>query len=318
MTNEEVLEQVRIKVKSSIDNAYNVLRNRIDKFGVVQPNIQRLEGTDRILVELPGVKDPERVRKLLQGAAKLEFWETFDNSEVFGDIQKANDKLKDLNALSKGDSSSVIKGDTSAIASVDSSKADTTKLSLAEKLALKNDSAKSDSTGAGQMSDIEAKKQFPLLSVLRPFADQQGRLMPGPRVGYALVSDTGKVNAILNRPEIRASMQRKDVRFLWTAKPQEENKNYFDLIAIKVPRDGNPRLTGDHVTNATVEYGQLNNRPEVSMTMDGPGANIWRRMTKENVKKSIAIVLDDYVYSFPTVQNEIAGGRSSISGNFDP
>ncbi|MCC6769049.1 MAG: protein translocase subunit SecD, partial [Bacteroidia bacterium] len=148
--------------------------------------------------------------------------------------------------------------------------------------------------------------------------DTQGRLAPGPRIGYSIVSDTGKVNAILNRPEIRNTMQRKDVRFLWSAKPIEGSKNIFDLIAIKIPRDGNPRLTGDHVTNATVEYGQLNNKPEVSMTMDGPGANTWRRMTKENIKKSIAIVLDGYVYSFPTVQSEIAGGRSSISGNFSP
>jgi len=318
MTNEEVLEQVRIKVKSSIDNAYNVLRNRIDKFGVVQPNIQRLEGTDRILVELPGVKDPERVRKLLQGAAKLEFWETFDASEVFGDIQKANDKLRDMNALTKGDTVQVAVKDSSTLAAKDTLTKDTTKLSLAEKLAQKADSAKNDSTGASQMNDAEAKKQFPLLSILHPFADQQGRLFPGPRVGYCLVSDTGKVNAILNRPEIKAAMQRKDVRFIWTAKPQEENKNFFDLIAIKVPRDGNPRLTGDHVTNATVEYGQLNNKPGVSMAMDGPGANIWRRMTKENIKKSIAIVLDDYVYSYPTVQNEIAGGHSSITGNFGP
>lgn len=324
MTNDEVLAQVRIKVQSSVDNAYNVLRNRIDKFGVVQPNIQRLEGTDRILVELPGVKDPERVRKLLQGAAKLEFWETFDIGEIFGDIQKANDKLKDLNALAKGDSSSVLPKDTSALAAADSlnNKAtaanDTAKLSLAEKLAQKSDSAKSDSTGNTQMSDAETKKQFPLLSILIPYTDAQGRLAPGPRIGYSIVSDTGKVNSILNRPEIRNTMQRKDVRFLWSAKPIEGSKNIFDLIAIKIPRDGNPRLTGDHVTNATVEYGQLNNKPEVSMTMDGPGANTWRRMTKENIKKSIAIVLDGYVYSFPTVQSEIAGGRSSISGNFSP
>jgi SecD/SecF fusion protein len=318
MTNEEVLEQVRIKVKSSIDNAYNVIRNRIDKFGVVQPNIQRLEGTDRILVELPGVKDPERVRKLLQGAAKLEFWETYESGEVFADIQKANDKLKDINSTGKTDTTAAVNLDSSAVAVKDSSAKDSTKLSLTEKLAQKADSAAKDTTAKGQMSDAEARKQFPLLSMLRPYTDAQGRLAPGPRVGYSLVSDTGKVNQILNRADIKNVMQRKDVRFLWTAKAVEGNKNIFDLIAVKVPRDGNPRLTGDHVTNAVVEYGQLNNKPEVSMAMDGPGANIWRRMTKENVKKSIAIVLDDYVYSFPTVQNEIAGGRSSISGNFSP
>ena len=357
MTDEQVLEQVKIKVQASIDNAYTVLRNRIDKFGVVQPNIQRLEGTDRILVELPGVKDPERVRKLLQGAAKLEFWETFENGEIFSDIQKANDKLKDLNALASGekiettDSSSINAESTTAqnegtenqtaTASDDKTKVDSKKTapdakitkpvssdkkdnkseeagSDSDKVSLKERLSKSKKDSLGGKAKNDPGKDFPLLSVLRPFADQKGRLAPGPRVGYCLATDTGKVNKIFARPEIKAAMQFKNAKFIWTAKPQEENKLYYDLIAIKIPRDGNPRLTGDHVTNAVVDYGQLNNKPEVSMTMDGEGANIWRRMTKDNLKKSIAIVLDDYVYSFPTVQSEISGGRSSISGNFDP
>lgn len=338
MTDEQVLEQVKIKVQASLDNAFTVLRNRIDKFGVVQPNIQRLEGTDRILVELPGVKDPERVRKLLQGAAKLEFWETYDNSEIYADLEKANNKLKDLNSLASGDSSAnkgsenkTGKADSSNVKSEKSNKelqdskaensanrdslTDTNKLSLKERIALRQ---KNDTSSKNKAAGINNDKEYPLFSVLIPPIDNKRRLIPGPIAGFSLASDTAKVNSILARPEIKGVMQHKDLRFYWSAKPRDPASPYFDLIAIKVPRDGNPRLTGDHVTNALVDYGQLNNKPEVSMTMDGPGANTWRRMTKDNLKKSIAIVLDNYVYSFPTVQSEISGGRSSISGNFDP
>lgn len=318
MTNEEVLQVIRQKAEASVGNAYTVIRNRIDKFGVVQPNIQHLKGTDRILVELPGVKDPERVRKLLQGTANLEFWETYENQVAFeSSLVPANNKLKDFNALTAGDTAKAAAGearpDTGATATV---KKDSSEMSLLEKLAISGDSGATDSsTLSDKAREDKIRKDNPLFTLLYPNVDNENRYVPGPVVGIALAKDTARIGEILSRPEIRQVMQ-KDIRFLWGAKPVGDKQPLFQLIAIKVPRDGNPRLTGEHVTNSSIAYGQFNNKPEVSMTMDGVGAGIWRRMTGENVGKSIAIVLDNYVYSYPNVNGEIAGGRSSITGNF--
>jgi SecD/SecF fusion protein len=317
MTDEEVIAVIRTKVKSSVDNAYTVIRNRIDKFGVTQPNIQRLEGSDRILVELPGVKEPERVRKLLQGAAKLEFWETFENKDAFQFLETANKKLKDLNTAGKAGVTTPTLVDSSATPAADSTvAAKDTSMSLADKMAKADSSTTKDTSQAAQRA--QALKDNPLYAVLSPNINQteQGSTFrPGPVVGIALTKDTSRVNAILSMPQIKEAFP-KDIRFLWSVKPFDEKENAFELVAIKVPRDGKPRLTGEYVTDARLSYGQLNNKPEVTMAMNGEGAGIWKRMTGENIGKSVAIVLDDYVYSYPTVQSEIAGGNSSITGNF--
>lgn len=316
MTDDEVLVVVRTKVKASVDNAYTVIRNRIDKFGVTQPNIQRLEGSDRILVELPGVKEPERVRKLLQGAAKLEFWETFENKDAFQFLETANKKLKDLNNAGKTGATSPSVTDSTAT-SVDSTAAvKDTSMSLAEKMANADSSTTKDTSQVAQRA--KALKENPLYAVLSPNINQTNEgstFRPGPVVGIALTKDTSRVNTILNMPQIKEAFP-KDIRFFWSVKPFDEKENAFELVAIKVPRDGKPRLTGEYVTDARLSYGQLNNKPEVTMAMNGEGAGIWKRMTGENIGKSVAIVLDNYVYSYPTVQSEIGGGNSSITGNF--
>jgi SecD/SecF fusion protein len=328
MTNDEVINVVREQVKSSIDNAYLVIRNRIDKFGVTQPNIQRLEGSDRILVELPGVKDPERVRKLLQGAAKLEFWETYENGqEIWNSLEAVNKRIAELNGLKPAVSDSAAATDTTQAASADSASkavaqaADSAK-SLAEKLASTKDSgAKGADSAAALKADQEKfRKENPLLAVLtqkvyQEKADGPYLYSPGPAIGLSLIKDTGRVNQYLRMPEVEGLLPG-DVRFMWGVKSSKDKTQVLELFAVKVPRDGRPKLTGDHVVDARLAYGQLNNRPEVSMAMDGEGARIWKKMTGENVKRSIAITLDEYVYSAPTVQQEIAGGVSQITGDF--
>ena len=316
MTDEEVIQVIRTKVKASIDNAYTVIRNRIDKFGVTQPNIQRLEGSDRILVELPGVKEPERVRKLLQGAAKLEFWETIENKDAFQYLEAANKKLKDLSLVqTSGVVASVTTDSTAAVTDSTVAVKDTS-MSLAQKLATADTSASKDTSDAAQRA--QALKDNPLYAVLSPNINQTNEgstFRPGPVVGVSLAKDTSRVNEIMSMPQVKEVFP-KDVRFFWSVKPFDEKGNAFELVAIKVPRDGKPRLTGEFVTDARLSYGQLNNKPEVTMAMSGEGAGIWKRMTGENIGKSVAIVLDNYVYSYPTVQGEIAGGNSSITGNF--
>ena len=326
MTNDEVLQVVRDQAKSSIDNAYLVLRNRIDKFGVTQPNIQRLEGSDRILVELPGVKEPNRVRKLLQGAAKLEFWETFENgNDIWASLEKVNVKLRELNGIAVVDTTTAVADTTAAgiaaKAAQDSVKAaQDSAASLADKLAAKKDSGSTDSTSAQKADREKFLRENPLYAVLNQNVYQEtpdGPYLykPGAAVAIALPKDTSKVNAIFNKPEVKSVLP-SDLRLLWGVKSKKDKSPFLELFAIKVPRDNKPKLTGDHIVDARMAYGQLNNRPEVSMTMDGEGARIWKRLTGENVKKAIAISLDDFVYSAPNVQQEIAGGVSQITGDF--
>lgn len=325
MSNEEVIGVLRKKVQSSVENAFTVIRNRIDKFGVTQPNIQRLEASDRILVELPGVKEPERVRKLLQGAAKLEFWETMDNKDVFQYFEAANTKLKAINDAKEGITPAAADTTADTVSEIDSTSAETasvendTNLTLAERIAKANDSTGAAADTSQDALREQTLKDNPLYAILSPNISQGENggsfFNPGPVVGFSLTKDTGRVREVLNMPEIK-SLFPKDLRFLWSVKGINQAGNLFEMVAIKVPRDGKPRLTGEFVTDARLSFGQLNNKPEVSMSMNGEGAGIWKRMTGENVGKSIAIVLDDYVYSFPTVQGEIAGGNSSISGNF--
>ena len=317
-TNEEVINVIREEANSAFDRSFNILRTRIDKFGVTQPNIQRLDATGRILIELPGVKEPERVRKLLQGSANLEFWETYENSEVAGMLDKANTKIAKIQSGEKTE-------DSTSVASADSTKAtvaaDTTKKDgLMGKLA---DAGKSD-TGATSLNKLgkdsaNAAAKNPLFSVLQPSVYQNDKgtyLTPGPVVGIAAMKDTAKIMKMLSLPEVKSLFPR-NLKLLWTVKAVDKGGNYVQMVAIKVTsRDGAAPLDGSVITDATGEYGQQSSAAEVSMVMNAEGASSWKRLTGENVGKSVAIVLDNYVYSFPTVQSEISGGRSQITGNF--
>jgi len=303
-TNAEVLNIIRQETDAAIDNAFNIIRTRIDRFGVAQPNIQQLQTRGRILVELPGVKDQARVRTLLQGTANLEFWETYDNSEVYPYLLQANERIKELEDL-KAESKT-----PATTAEPVSTEADTTKGE--NSLLAELEAEPADSSSIDNLANFQ--KQYPLFAVLNPSTDQSGQLFPGPAVGIAQAKDTSKVNSYLNNPQIRSLFPR-DMIFRWTAKSVDAAGNYYRLIALKVTtRDGRAPLDGSVITDARQDYDQRGSNPEVSMQMNAEGAKVWQRMTKENVGKSIAIVLDGYVRSFPTVNGEIPGGRSSITG----
>ena len=287
-TDDQVVEVIRAEAESAISNSFNVLRNRIDRFGVTQPNIQKLGNSGRILVELPGVKEPERVRKLLQGTASLEFWATYDNAEVEYFLNEANAKLAEILA----DDAEV----------VEEAKAETDEL-LAAELQNKEDAA----------AEAAYKKQNPLFAVLQP-SGAKGNAC----IGYAHYADTAKINKYLSMPQVKALFPR-EFKPMWTVKASQwiPGDNIFELVAIKsTSRDGKAVLDGGSVTDARVQYGNTGGNPEVSMSMNAEGANIWARMTKKNIGKQVAIVLDGMVYSYPTVQSEIAGGSSQITGNF--
>jgi len=316
-TNEQVLKVLKDESDAAISRSFNILRTRIDKFGVTQPNIQQL-GSGRILVELPGVKEPERVRKLLQGTAKLEFWETYNFGEVAPGLVNVN---KLLSESAKRDSALAASGssatDSTATVSADSSKGD----DLLSKIGSDTTAAKKDTSA--QKSFEEFAKENPLFALLFP-ADGQVRTQDEKNavdkqciIGYSLIRDTAKVNAIFSRDDVKAALP-KNLRMLWTVKPRTQESQSLELIGIKVTsRDGKAPLDGSAISDARQDFGQFNSKPEISMRMNPDGAKVWKRMTGENIGKSIAIVLDDYVYSFPTVQGEIAGGSSSITGNFE-
>lgn len=309
-TDDDVLKFIHKETDDAISNSFNILRNRIDKFGVTQPNIQRLGTSGRILVELPGVKDPDRVRKLLQGTANLEFWETYENQEIAKSLMDANKRLKEMLDLKAGITPDSSKKDTSLLASKDTTKEE----SVLDKLE-KSDTTSSKDTSASAKQK-KGEKENPLFAVLMPRVSQDGKWLPGPSVGIAHYKDTSRINTYLRLNEVKGVFPA-DVRFLWTVKPYGETKEFFELVAIKInSKDGKATLSGDAVTNARPEFGNSGSNAEVAMSMNGDGAKVWARMTKENIGKSIAIVLDDYVYSYPTVQGEITGGRSSITGNF--
>ncbi|MEP7264182.1 MAG: protein translocase subunit SecDF [Bacteroidota bacterium] len=322
-TNEQVLKVIDEEAKSAISRSYNILRTRIDKFGVSQPNIQQLDN-GRILIELPGVKEPDRVRKLLQGTAKLEFWETYNFGEVVNNLVAINKKLGAEADLKKtnlpslaGDST---KKDSTFTASNDSSVQDSTgKNGLLGQMG--KDTSKQDTSK--QKSFEEYSKENPLFSSLIPAdyqvqtQDQKNSVDKTAIIGYCLVKDTSKVNAFLSRPDLM-SMLPKNFRALWTVKPRQKDSQVLELIGIKVSsRNGEAPLDGKVITDANKDVAQYKNSYEVSMAMNVEGAQIWRRLTKDNIGRSIAIILDNAVYSYPTVQGEIAGGRSSITGNFD-
>ena len=298
MTSDADVEKVlREEVKAAVENSYNVLRTRIDRFGVVQPNIQSLEDKmGRIMVELPGIKEPERVRKLLQGSANLEFWETYDSRQILPALQAADAKLR-----------AVLPQDAPADSvAVEEETAQTTSVADSLKAALKGE------TPDQSAAELERyKKEHPLMAVLS--LNPNG----GPIAGYAHYKDTATVNQYLAMPDVASQLPR-DLRLKWGVAPAsfDAKKQIFELYAIKVTqRDGRAPLEGDVIVDARDGYDQWGH-PDVSMSMNADGARRWAQLTAQNVNHSIAIVLDGYVYSAPNVQNEITGGESQITGNF--
>ena len=306
-TDSEVEKVLRAEVKSAIDNSYNVLRTRIDRFGVVQPNIQALEGQEgRIMVEMPGVKEPERVRKLLQGSANLEFWETYNTQEITPFLATLDSRLATVAGTEEA-----AEADTAAVATpaeeVAQSDSAAATADLAALVGKKDDATATDNT------DNEAmRKQHPLLSRLQLAQGAWGSV-----VGYAAKRDMAAIDELLNSPEAKDVLP-SDLRLKWGVKGMGEGEmsNVYELYAIKVTeRNGRAPLEGDVVTDASDQFDQ-NGRPCVSMKMNVDGARRWAALTKANLKRSVAIVLDDNVYSAPTVQSEITGGSSEITGNF--
>ena len=313
----QVIAVLKEELKSAIDNSFNVLRTRIDRFGVVSPNIQRLETAGRILVELPGVKEPERVRKLLQGSANLEFWETYNLPEIYQQLVAADNMLA---TILKSDDTAAVGSDTTAIEATeevvaDNAAAETT--NDADSLLAKIGEDKPEAQAAQSMEEFA--KLHPLFAVLQ-INQYNGQLAPGPVVGIADKKDIAKINEYLNMKQVKDILPR-NLSLKWGVKAIDEKEQYFYLYAIKMTnRDGTPALGGDVVTDANADFVQQAGRSEqqVSMTMNAEGAKAWARLTKENIGKAVAIVLDDMVYSAPNVQVEITGGRSQITGHFTP
>ena len=323
-TNSEVLKVLKEESDGAIDRSYQILRTRIDRFGVAQPNIQKLEGSGRILVELPGIKDPKRVRKLLQGTAQLEFWETYNFSELYQYFDEANAKLaeksKATNALNEEtveeevaetpvEGEEVVAEAQVAEAQTEVAEADTTKADSG----LLNQIAEESSEE--ELSEDEALAKYqaanPLYSLLQPSYTQQGPAQTA-RVGIAQVKDTANINRMLAET---ASIFPRTMKLAWTVKPESYGgeTEFLELVALKMSRDNKCALGGEVITDARQDYGQ-SNQVEVTLQMNSEGAKAWKRLTGENIGKQVAIVLDNYVYSYPVVNDEIPNGRSSISG----
>ncbi len=319
-TNDEVLSVIKNETDGAISNAFNVLRNRIDRFGVAQPVIQPLETDGQILIELPGIKNPERVRKLLKGTAKLEFWETYSNKDVYEYLFRANDKISKLQKIQEDQQDSV----QSAVQDEASAQTETVQAEESDDLLSEDDDLLSEDSAliaedTTSMSDAQMRAQNPLFSVLMPRVSQEGKLMPGASVGYAHFSDTAQVNEYLNMPEVQEIFPRSmRIKFRWNVQPIDEAGNIYELVALKESNmEGEPAMQGDVVTDARADFNsQTGGSAEVSMSMNTEGAKKWARLTRNNVGNQIAIVLDNYVYSYPRVNQEIKGGRSSITGQF--
>ena len=304
-TDAEVERALRAEVQSAVDNSFNVVRNRIDKFGVVQPNIQKMEGqTGRIMVEMPGIKEPERVRKLLQGSANLEFWETYNSQEVLPALMQLNQRYAALDTTA----AATAPADTTK---AEAAPADTAKASLAAALASKGTAQKADAKGASAEAE-QLRRQNPLLAVFQPVQGQSLSV-----VGYASARDTAEVNKIIYS-DIARQVLPADLKLLWSAKAVEFDKTatIFELHAIKVTEpSGRAPLEGNVITSARDSYTQMG-QPCVTMQMNSDGARRWAQLTKANIGRAIAIVLDGTVYSAPRVNSEISGGNSEITGNF--
>jgi len=320
-TNEEVIEIIQNEVKDAVDRTFNILRSRIDRFGVTQPNIQKLEYSGRILIELPGVKDPARVKKLLQGTAELAFWETYEYVEVLPYLEKANIYLRD-----KIESESIAINEE--IQDIDISnndiKTEDTK-SLKDELfssASNGDtlSGESADTSSGSLEDFQ--KNYPLYAILYPNIDANNNPVDGPVVGVANVKDTAQINDYFKKDSELYNFFPKNLKFAWTVKSVDQEGDFVQLIALKttlfdpVTKNSIPVLGGEVISDARQDFDPVSNRPVVSMIMNSEGSRDWAKITKENITRSVAILLDGFVYSFPTVQSQITGGSSQISGNF--
>ncbi|MBV4243444.1 protein translocase subunit SecDF [Parabacteroides johnsonii] len=313
----QVIAVLKDELQSAIDNSFNVLRTRIDRFGVVSPNIQRLETAGRILVELPGVKEPERVRKLLQGSANLEFWETYDLPEIYQQLVAADNMLatilKSDDTAAEGSETTTVEATSEVVA--DNAATETT--NDADSLLAKIGEDKPEAQAAQSMEEFA--KLHPLFAVLQ-INQYNGQLASGPVVGIADKKDMAKIDEYLNMKQVKDLLPR-NLSLKWGVKAIDEKEQFFYLYAIKkTNRDGTPALGGDVVTDANADFVQQAGRSEqvVDMVMNAEGAKAWARLTKENIGKAVAIVLDDMVYSAPNVQVEITGGRSQITGHFTP
>ncbi len=312
-TNKEVLDVLEAEETAAIENTFNVIRTRIDRFGVTQPNIQNVGG-GRILVELPGVEDRERVRELLESSAQLEFWETYNNSEVYQILFSINNTLAAMNKVAEP-----TKADSAIVAKVDATpevKTDTAKTELSLNDQLQQDSATVDSAAMIAQSAEEFKKANPLFALLTPNIDREGRVGYGPIVGYANKYSLEAVDSIFAMPEVKAILAENapELKLTWSKK---SDNGFYTLIALKdADLDGHASLEGDVVVDSRPEFSDHGGAASVRMVMNSEGAKEWKRLTKENIGRSVAIVLDGYVYSYPTVQGEIGDGISSITGDF--
>ena len=318
----DVEKILKKETEAAINASFNVLRSRIDHFGVTQPNIQKIGASGRILVELPGVKEPERVRKLLQGTASLEFWLTYNNTEIFPMLEQANAVVKELqkasDAAAAGEEQQALQ-DTEVVDVTEITDGQVTEVAVSEESAeqdllaeLENRPDAAAMTGA----DEAVMDEFPLFAKLSPALSETGQIMNGPVIGYAKSYDTAAVNSMLNTPQVRMLLPR-DVKLMWGVKPIDPAETTYELYAIKAnTRDGKAPLDGSAVADAKGDFAEQGSAAEVSMTMTPTGAKTWARMTADNIGEFIAIVLDGYVYSAPRVNSEIPNGRSSISGQF--
>ncbi|TPE44732.1 protein translocase subunit SecDF [Pontibacter mangrovi] len=305
-TNEEVVDVIQGEVDDAIDRSFNILRTRIDRFGVTQPNIQRLKGTGRIQIELPGVDNPERVRNLLQGMANLEFWEVWTPQEFTPYFMQVGQQLDELQRVGK-----LNIGKAAAPAEAAPAAQDTEQDVLAQAAGTSADSAAIASAAQADTAAAQADSlTTPQTGVLASLFTQ----MPGG-IG-ANVRDTATINDLFSRPEVHAILP-SNMKFLWSVKPivGDQGQEFVEMYAIKKGRNGKAPLTGEVINDARQDFDQQG-RPEISMTMNSTGARKWARLTGDNIGRQVAIVLDNYVYSAPVVQGEISGGSSSISGNF--
>lgn len=319
-TNADVIRVLRRETEGSIDNAFNIITTRIDQFGVAQPRIQKLETAGRILVDLPGVKDKERVRKLLQNTANLEFWETYDNTEMQQVLLEANTAVKDYLDAQKAMESSA-----------DDADAEETLEQESEEPSLLAEASDAETADTGLMSNLEVDAQadslslsaqdemFPLFSILFPRLYQNNQPIPGSIIGLAHFKDTAVVNQYM-KLAVERNIFPRDMKLMWGNKAMQgadkEETNYFELHAIKSSREGRPALDGEVITSARQQFDENSGQAHVSMTMNPDGARDWARITRDNVNRSIAIVMDNKVYSAPNVGQEITGGSSQITGNF--
>ncbi|MBP5536110.1 MAG: protein translocase subunit SecDF [Bacteroidales bacterium] len=302
--NEAVIKIVKEETDGAYDRTYEILRKRIDKFGVAQPTIQKLEASERILVELPGVKDPERVRKLLQGTAQLEFWLTYECNEA-------------LPILERVDSYAAGHVDEEVAENTEEEKNDTTVVAVAGDDSILNALSSDNTEGAENEALSRNAKDHPIFALMDANVDpQSGQYGVGPVVGYAPEKNKAAIDRMIKDAEAKNIIDRRSIRFLWAAKPIKEGTDIYALYAIKVnPRDTNALLDGGVITDARQDFSNVGGN-EISMTMNNSGAEKWKRITGNNIGKCVAIVLDDIVYSAPVVRSEIAGGRSSITGDF--